>query len=421
MRILFITQWFEPEPGFSRGMPLAKSLVASGDEVEILTGFPNYPGGRIYPGYKMRLWQKERLQTIDVHRVPLYPSHDSSAVRRALNYSSFALSAATIGAAVGRGADVAYIYHGGSMVGLPALVQKTLRGTPFVYHIADMWPESVLESGMVSGKLLPRLMNKVLGPWGEFIYGRAARITVLSPGFKRLLIERGVDEQKIDVIYNWTDEDVFHPSARDESLAGELGLDGAFTVLYAGNIGAYQGIDTVLKAATLLKDYPAIQFVIVGTGQKEAEIRNLAAQLQTKNVRILGQQAYKGMAKFYSIADVLLIHLNDHAFFSTTIPGKTQVSLACGRPILMGVRGDAADVIRRADAGVVCEPQNAERMAEAVLHLYRLPSERLEQMGRNGRDFYLREMSLHQATRRMREIFQLATGDSFQGAATRAN
>src|ERR1039458_1144728 len=146
MRVLFLTQWFDPEPGAIRGLPLAKWLARNGDDVEVLTGFPNYPGGRLYPGYGMKLWNRELLDGITVLRVPLYPSHNSSALGRLANYSSYALSAATLGLVLARPADVAFVYRPPATVGLPSLLVKHLRGLPFVYPIADMGPEPVVDA-----------------------------------------------------------------------------------------------------------------------------------------------------------------------------------------------------------------------------------------------------------------------------------
>src|SRR5205809_7924688 len=187
MRTIFLTQWFDPEPGAIRGLPLARWLTARGHDVRVLTGVPNYPGGRVYPGYRMRLWQREVMDGVSVLRVPLYPSHDTSPVGRVANYTSFALSAATLGAAlIGRG-DVAYVYHPPATVGLPAVVLTALRGVPFVYHIADMWPEAVVASGMLGDNAARRVVERLLAGWCRLTYGRAGALSVLSPGFKRLL------------------------------------------------------------------------------------------------------------------------------------------------------------------------------------------------------------------------------------------
>jgi glycosyltransferase involved in cell wall biosynthesis len=394
MRIVFLTQWFDPEPGAIRGLPLARWLAARGHEVRVLTGVPNYPGGRLHPGYRMRLWQREVMDGIPVLRVPLYPSHDASAVGRVMNYASFALSAATIGAALVGEADVAYVYHPPATVGLPAMVLKGLRRLPFVYHIGDMWPESVVDSGMLGDGALRRVAERTLHVVCRTVYRQANAITVLSPGFKRLLVERGVPAHKVHVVYNWTDEAVFRPAARDEALARELGLAGRFNVVYAGNLGAFQGLEAVIRAAARIAHESAIQLVIVGTGQREAALKRLARELGVDNVRFLGRREYWDMPKIYALADVLLVHLRDLPFFAATIPSKTQVSLACGRPVLMAVRGDAADVVRRAGAGVTCSPEDDAELADAIVKLAHTDREELEAMGARGRAAYLDMMSL---------------------------
>lgn len=395
MRVLLLSQWFDPEPGATKGLPLAKWLQGRGHEVKVLTGFPNYPGGKVYDGYKIKPWQRQEMDGVPVLRVPLYPSHDTSAKGRILNFSSFALSAATIGAAGIGGADVGYVYHPPPTIGLAAMSLKLFRRIPFVYHIADMWPDTVMESGMVAPGPKRDRMEKWINRWCNLVYRQAAAITVLSPGFKDILIARGVPAEKIHVIYNWTDEGAFHPSEPDMKLAAELGLAGRFNVVYAGNLGPMQNLETAIHAAKLVEqDRPDIQVVIAGTGHEEDKLRALAKQLDAKNVLFLGRRQYWEMTAINAIADVLLVHLRDLPFFAATIPGKTQVALASGRPALMAVAGDAAELIETAGAGRACPPENPDAMAAAMRALHDLPAEERAQMGRNAADFYQREISL---------------------------
>ncbi len=406
MRVIFFTQWFDPEPGQFRGLPLASWLKQHGYDVQVVTGFPNYPGGKIYPGYRVRLRQHEVMNGVDVWRVPLYPSHNGSSLGRVANYGSFALSASTIGALSAGAADVGYVYHPPATVALPAMLLKALRKIPFVYHIADMWPESVLESGMLGDGLAKRFVARCLSAWCNLAYSKAQAITVLSPGFKRLLVERGVPGDKIHVVYNWADEAIFKPGPRDAALEENLGLRGRFNVVYAGHMGPYQGLETVIRAAALLRGQPAIQIILVGTGQKEEELKALAQNLEATNVRFLGQRPLSEMGKINNLADALLIHLKDLPFMSATIPGKTQVSLASGCPILMGVRGDAADLVREAGAGLVFEPEKPDELAKAVDELHSKPKGELEEMGARGRRYYLSRMSREAGGQAMDAIFR---------------
>jgi hypothetical protein len=179
MRILLLSQFFNPEPTF-KGLPFAKELARRGHKVEVLTGFPNYPGGRVYPGYKVRPLQRETLDGIPVVRTALYPSHDKSPIRRILNYGTFAASAATLGACAITQPDVVYAYHPPATVGLPSAVLRNIRRVPIVGDIQDLWPDTVLETGMLTDPLAVSLLRK----WCRFTFQQMDQIVVLSPGFK---------------------------------------------------------------------------------------------------------------------------------------------------------------------------------------------------------------------------------------------
>ncbi len=417
-RVIFLTITFDPEPGALRGLPLAKWLAARGYDIKVLTAFPQYPAGELYPGYKMRPWQWETMDGIPVLRVPIYPSHDTRPLRRIWTYLSFMMAASTIGVSKIGPADVVYLYEPPPTNGLASVLLKWFRGTPIVHHIADMWPETVLASGMMPTPV-HRLAESMIGAWCRFLYRRASVMSVLSPGFKRLLMERGVPEEKIEVVYNWADEELFRPVPRDEALAAELGMTGRFNFVYAGNIGPMQGLDTVIRAAAMVKDLADVQVVIVGTGPLEAQTKALAEEIGATNVRWVARRDYREMPKINALADVLLVHLRDFDFLASTIPSKTQVSLASGRPVLIGVRGDAADLVVQADAGVACPPDDPAAMADAMRRMATLPRERLEEMGRSGRAFYERNLSLDIAGEHMDQIFRRVAAAGRRGLRAR--
>lgn len=405
MRILLITQWFDPEPHF-KGLPFARELAKLGHEVEVLTGFPNYPGGKVYKGYRMPAVQRETMEGIPVLRVPLYPSHDTSGLRRILNYSSFAVSATAMGSALVKPADVAYVYHPPGTIGLPAMALKLLRRIPFVYDIQDLWPDTLKATGMFNYPAGLWVVDK----WCRLVYSQASRIAVLSPGFKEILVQRGVPERKIEVIYNWCDEGQIQLEERDEALARELSMAGRFNVVFAGTMGKAQALDAVLDAARILADrIPAVQFVFVGGGVDVPRLKDRTKELGLqKNVLFLPRRPVSEIGKVLNLADVLLVHLKDDPLFSITVPSKTQAYLAVGKPIIMGVGGDAADLVRRAGAGVVCRPENPQSIVEAVQKLYAMPSAELESMGQNGRAFYQRELSIRVGARRFADLLEAA-------------
>lgn len=404
LRILLLTQWFDPEPIF-KGLGFAKKLAARGHKVEVLTGFPNYPGGSLYPGYRVRLWQRDDMDGIRVNRVALYPSHDKSGPRRVANYASFALAAATLGPLLVRRPDVIYVYHPPATVGLAAIALKARFGARIVYDIQDMWPDTIAASGMLTD---PRALALV-DSYCRLLYRISDRIVVLSPGFKSLLESRGVPANKVEVIYNWTFESG-EPPPPDPELIEKLGMAGRFNVLFAGTMGTGQGLDAVLDAARILGERrPEIQFVFVGGGVERERMVKRAEEEQLSNVRFIRRQEPAAMGPILAAADVLLVHLKDEPLFRITIPSKTQAYLAAGKPIVIGVRGDAADLVERAGAGLSCEPENASDIAEVLENISTLTDDELQAMGKKGREFYESELSIDVGVERFDRLFMLIT------------
>lgn len=416
MRILLLTQLFNPEPNHLKGITFATELHKLGHEVEVLANFPNYPGGRLYAGYRQSAWHREMMGPIPVTRVPVYPSHDRSAIRRVLSYGSFALSSGTVGAALVRGADVVHVYQGPPTLAFPAMVLKWLRGMPFVYDIQDLWPESVSASGMMDNAQL----LKVVEAWCQLAYDQASRIVVLSPGFKSTLIDRGVPAEKIDVVMNWCEEAHIQPGPLNEALRRELGLADRFVVLFAGGLGTVQGLDTVLDAAARLRDSaPRTVVAFMGSGVERDRLEARGAEMGLGNVRFLPRQPIEAVGEFLAAADALLIHLRDDPIFRVTIPQKTQAYLAAGRPIVIGVAGDAARLVTAAGAGIACAPGDAGGLAEAIAQLEALSPEARARMGEAGRAFYLRELSLAVGVRRFETIFSEVARSGRKNSGTR--
>ena len=359
---------------------LAQSLQARGHEVAVLTGFPNYPSGAIYPGYALRFRQRETLAGVPVVRVPLYPEHSRSGVHRALNYISFALSATVLGPWLAPRPDVIFVYHPPLTIGIPAYVLSRLWRVPFVYQIQDMWPETLNATGMFNNKRLLGWICRV----AKWVYAKAQAILVISPGFFRNLVDKGVPPEKIRVISNWVDPQTYYRAAPEPQLAQELDLAGRFNVMFAGNMGEAQGLETVIEAAKLLKDDPQVQFVMVGDGIALPGLQQLAQDQHPANVRFLGRYPAQEMPRLYALADVLLVHLRDNPLFRITIPHKTLAYLGSGKPILAAVAGDVADLVVSIGAGIACAPENPSALAAGVRFLQSLPESDRQAMGERG-------------------------------------
>lgn len=404
MRILLLSQWYYPEPADVRIDPLAASLLERGHQVKVITGFPNYPLGRIYEGYKQRLWQRENRNGIDLIRLPVYPDHSRSAIRRALTYLSFAFTASVLGVFFSGKTDVMLVYQPPLTAGIPGLWISFWRRIPFVYEIQDMWPETVVASGMMNASL----PIKLLSAFARFVFRHAAAITVISPGFRANLQSKGVPGEKVVVIPNWADESIYQPVERDLALGAAHQLDNHFNVIFAGIMGPSQRLLNVIEAAEYLRDLPAAQFVLIGDGVELPDIRAAIAEKQLTNVRIIDRQPPKNMPHFLAWGDALLVQLRNDPLFHMTIPSKTLAYLACGRPIICAVPGDGADVIREAGAGLICPPDDPKALAETVRKMYETPAEDREMMGKAGRAAFLERFTRQKLVSMYEAIFEKA-------------
>lgn len=399
-RVLLLTQWFDPEPTF-KGLVFARELVRQGFEVEVVTGFPNYPGGKVYAGYKIKLIQRERIDGVDVTRLPLYPNHDQSAIKRVLNYASFAASALFYGLFMAKRANVMYAYHPPLTVGITASLIRWIRGIPLVYDIQDMWPDTLRATGMLNN---PRALGLV-GRVCNWVYKRVDRLVVLSPGFKRLLVQRGVPESKIEVIYNWADESALMSPVG--SLSPSFPGADRFKIVFAGNMGKAQALDAVLDAAVILKGRVSqVSFVMLGGGVEVARLSARAKELGLDNVVFLPPVPMAEVGTVLAAADALLVHLRKDPLFEITIPSKTQAYMAVGKPLLMAVNGDAADLVMQSNSGLTAESENPVALADAAQQLADMPLAELQDMGSRARQFYQERLGLEVGADRFGAIFR---------------
>ena len=399
-RVLLLTQWFDPEPTF-KGLVFARELVRQGFDVEVVTGFPNYPGGKVYAGYKINLIQRECIDGVQITRLPLYPNHDQSVIKRVLNYASFAASALVYGLFMAKRADVIYAYHPPLTVGVAASLIRWVRGIPLVYDIQDMWPDTLRVTGMLNNPRVLALVGRVC----DWVYKRVDQLVVLSPGFKRLLVQRGVPETKIEVIYNWADESTLMSPVGGEAAA--FPASDRFMVVFAGNMGKAQALDTVLDAAAILQARGSrASFVLLGGGVEVSRLKTSALEMNLGNVVFLPPVPMSEVGAVLAAADVLLVHLRKDPLFEITIPSKTQAYMAVGKPLLMAVNGDAADLVRQAKCGLTSESENPQALADALDALAAMPADELKTMGGNASRFYREDLGLQVGAARFAAVFE---------------
>jgi glycosyltransferase involved in cell wall biosynthesis len=404
LKILIITQWFEPEP-CAKGKAFAKALRDLGHSVEILTGFPNYPGGKLYPGYRLKPVRIDTIDDMRVVRAPLYPSHDSSALRRIFNYASFAVSALVVGMLFTKRPDVIYIYHLPATTGVAGALMAKLRRVPFVFDVQDLWPDTLRATGMMKNRHALALVERVC----QFVYKRASRIVSVSAGIRDLLVARGVPAEKIDVIYNWCDEEAIHAGTAAPAPAI---MANRFNIVFAGTMGKAQALEAVLQAAKLVAAvHPEIQFVFIGSGVELERLKTLKHQLELDNVVFVPRVRSQEIGAFLKAADALLVHLRDDPLFEITIPSKIQAYLAVGKPILLAVRGDAAKIIEEGDCGVVARPEDPVDIADAACKLYTMGEAGRQALSVNAGKHYLANFSLAIGARRSMDSLIRAVGD----------
>lgn len=384
MRVLMLTQYYAPEP-HDKWRELAGKLREQGHEVEVLTGFPCYPQGKLYPGYRQSLRGEETIDDVRVVRVPQSPDHSRSAVRRAWYYLSFALSAATLGLFRTQRPDVILVYQSALPVGFAAWVLSLFKRAPYVLDVADLWPESLAASGMITHPWLLRLVR-----WGaKIVYARAEQINVITEGYRESLIAMGVASEKINLVYYWPKTGQFDPPTRDPGFSEREGFAGRFSVVYAGTIGPCQDLDTALSAAASLRDLPDVQIVLVGDGIERERLEERTRRECLDNVRFLGRRDPHEVAQMFVASDLLLVHLKPDSMSRLSIPSKTFACMASGRPLLMAVEGEASRIVEAQECGEVVSPSDPQQLADAIRrHRDRPPAER-RRLAENARRAHL--------------------------------
>ncbi len=388
MRVLVVSQYFWPEN--FRINDLCSELFKRGHEVTVLTGKPNYPDGTVYPEFVETPFNYSEYEGVEVVRVPMVPRGQGSSLKLVLNYFSFALSASLWGWLKLRKTDfdVIFVFEPSPItVGLPAVWLRKTRKIPVIFWVLDLWPETLEAVGVIKSKFLLRLVGKLV----SFIYRRCDLVLGQSKAFLDGIALYCDRTEKIEYFPNWA-EDIFSTNTvqRVEDIAK---YDGAFKVLFAGNIGEAQDFPSILAAAAALKNSNAnIKFFIVGDGRKMPWVNR---QIQEKGlwnyVFLMGRYPLGMMPSFYASADALLVSLKKSSVFSMTIPGKVQTYMMAEKPILAMLDGEGALAINEANAGYTCCAEDHEVLAKNILTMSELSKDELQKLGVNAKSYAQRE------------------------------
>lgn len=405
MRVLILSQYCWPEIDH-KCLPLAKAIRDKGFKVEILTAYPSRPTGKIYPNYKKKLFQREYEDGIKINRVPSYLDHSHSGIKRMMSYISFAISSSIIGQFLIKKPDIIYAYHAPATIAIPAIYLKFIFKSKILYDINDYWPDTIIELGMLKNKYLVTLLIK----YCTSTYKYFDKINVVSLGYKKKLLELGVPEYKISLIYNW--------SLPINNIRSNLFdkfeniFKNNFTILYAGNIGQAQNLQIILDAADIIKqkNITGIKFFLVGSGveteflEKEVALRKLE-----DFIMFTGFIPSENVGQFLESADVLFLHLRRIPLFKITIPSKLVSYFISKKPVLCGVEGESSDIVQEAKAGFCFESENAQDLSEKIIAFKEIDRHEMLLMGRSGRNVYDSLFSFEMGTSKLIEEFEKLT------------
>jgi colanic acid biosynthesis glycosyl transferase WcaI len=384
MKFLFLTQYFAPEAGAApiRLAAIIRQLRRMGHDVEVVTAMPNYPVGRIFEGYRGKCYTCEIWEGVRVHRVWLYAAVGKG-WRRYLNYLTFTLML-FLGIFKAGKADCLFVESPPLSLSVPGFVYSRLRNVPFVFYVADLWPDAVRDNLELNQEGALLKFARALELWS---YRKADYVCAVTEGILSELQSRSVPPSKLLFLPNGVDLDQFAPLPPDHSLLHELGLQNKEIVLYAGTHGYAHGLEQVLRAAKVVGERrPQCHFVFVGDGSAKPMTIRQAKELGLHNVSFLDPVPPEQVRRFFSIALCGIVSLNESSISQHTRPVKSLTAMSCGRPVVYIGPGEGGRLVKNANAGFVLERGDPNAIAEAICQLAADP-ELAKSLGQNGRKF----------------------------------
>jgi glycosyltransferase involved in cell wall biosynthesis len=391
MKVIFLTQYFPPETGApqNRLHATAQALVGKGAEVTVLTAMPNYPDMRIHAAYRGRWHVREAMDGMVIHRAWIYASPKRSILWRLLNYFSFVFTALWVGLFKLKRSDVLLVESPPLFLGITAMLLAKAKGAKLVFNVSDLWPESAVQLGLVTNRMVIRLSTWL----EELCYRRSALITGQTMGIVRNIAQR-FPRKKVLWVPNGVDLGAIaraEDSGDPQQVRAQLGIAAGDLVLtYAGIIGHAQGLEVVLRAASMLKHGSTIHFLLIGDGPEKAELQAMKAQLGVDAVRFIERMPRAELLTLLRATDAVVVPLRRNDLFKGAIPSKIFEALALGKPLLLGVEGEAKELfIDEGQAGLAFIPEDAEDLLRCAEQLAEDRTQ-LERMGANGAR-YVRE------------------------------
>lgn len=399
MKILVVSQYFWPEE--FRINDICKGLVEEGHEVEVLTGIPNYPGGKYFDGFSIFKRGPKQYDGVKVRRCFCVPRGKNSKIKLVLNYLSFAISGLFhIPFITKNKYDKVLVYQLSPItMAIPAIAIKKIKKIPMDMYILDLWPESLLSIVNIKSTKIKKTIYNIC----KKIYKSADAIYITSKGFKSQLINLDIQEEKITYLPQWA-EDTY----KDEVLLKDKKLENLcenkFNIVFAGNIGKAQSIETIINAANICKKNN-IQWIVIGDGSEKSMAEKKVKELNIDNkVIFLGRKPVEEMPKYYNIADALLVTLGNDKLFTITVPAKIQSYMASGKPILGAISGEGNNVIKESNCGLACEAEDYKKLAELAQQMHMMTEKERKTLGKNGLRYFKKNFDRELLLRKINDL-----------------
>ena len=405
MHILFLSDNFPPEVNApaTRTFEHCAEWVKLGATVTVVTCCPNFPKGKIYDGFKNKIWQQEETCGIRVIRVWTFIYPNEGFIGRILDYLSFMVTSFVGGLFVSK-VDMVVGTSPQFFTVCSAFFISLCKRVPWVFEVRDLWPESIKAVGAIGSVKILRLLEKL----ELYLYHKADLIILVTNSFRQKLKNRGVKPEKMYVVTNGVNLDLISKPEKNNHLKDQLGLSGKFVIGYIGTHGMAHRLETIVEAALLIKNTgdsnQDIHFLFLGDGAEKKYLQKKVMELRVTNILFLDTVPKDKIADYLSMLDIGVVHLRKHAIFQSVIPSKIFEYMAAGVPILHGVNGESAQIVLREDVGVVFEPENSKDLVKKIFELKKMAVS-LQKLSVNGRDA-AQKYDRRKLARKMMTIFR---------------
>lgn len=405
MKIVVICHYFPPEIGApsARIYEMSKRWVELGNEVHVVTCFPNHPTGIIPNEYKSMKYKLENMDGIHVHRNYIYATPNKGFIKKTLGHISFMFSSVFYSMKKIDKPDVIITSSPTFFSIISGYWYSLRKKADFILEIRDLWPAAMIELGVMKEGFITRILEKM----EIFFYKKSKILIMVTQSFKENVVSRGIDEGKVHVITNGFNQELFYPREKNEDLVNKYKLQDKFVISYVGAHGISQNLGTILEVAKKLKSNKNIEFVFVGEGAEKDKLRQIANDKKLSNVQFIDAQPKELIPEFYNSSDLCLIPLKNIELFKTFIPSKMFEIMACGVPIVASLEGEAAQILEDSKAAIVVKPDNPEEIASAIIELIN-DKEKYNGMKASGPGFVVENYSRNKLAEKYLELINNA-------------